>query len=429
VSEDPTVAEAPEGTVPTRALAAVSEALVGAATDLSLDTVLERLVHAARDMVGARYAALGVPDGDGGFARFLTAGMSDELIESLGPLPRSHGLLDAILGQPTPYRTPDVRTDPRFRGWWPSKHPDMRSFLGYPIVFKGEVIGAFYLTDKEGAPAFDATDERLVGVFAHHAAVLVEYARLYEQSRELSVAGERRRIAHELHDALTQTLFGARLAVKTATLALVTPTPGGGAAPDPSGADAAAVMTVVEQLGRASALLEDAFGELRALILDLRPPDLAVDRLGGAVRKQLALLARTSDLTVDLHIDDDAEVAEPETERQLFRIVQEAVANVVRHATAQSLAVSISVDPAPGSPSDSGSGSGSGSDSGSGSGRVLRLEIRDDGTGFDPSERAIRSRRLGLTSMFDRAQALGGQLTIDSSPGTGTTVRAEVPLA
>jgi signal transduction histidine kinase len=224
--------------------------------------------------------------------------------------------------------------------------------------------------------------------------VLVEYARLYEQSRELSVAGERNRIARELHDALTQTLFGARLAVQTATLALTGPD----AAPEP-------VATAIEQLGRASALLEEAFGELRALILDLRPPDLAVDRLGDAVRKQLALLERTSDLTVDLHIDDEAEVAEPETERQLFRIVQEAVANVVRHATAESLTVSISVID-----------------------DVLRLEIRDDGTGFDPSEQAIRSRRLGLTSMFDRAQALGGRLTIDSSPGLGTRVRAEVPV-
>lgn len=398
-----------EDEVPTRALAAVSEALVGAASDLSLDAVFERLVHAARDLVGAKYAALGAPDGEGGFAHFVTAGMSDELISSLGPLPRSHGLLDVMLTQPTPYRTPDVRTDPRFRGWWPSRHPDMRSFLGYPIVFKGDVIGAFYLTDKVGAPAFDETDERLVGVFAHHAAVLVEYARLYEQSRELSVAGERSRMARELHDSMTQTLFGARLAVKTATSALTVPTPGGGASPAPGGVDAAAVTAAVEQLGRAAALLEDAFGELRALILDLRPPDLAVDRLGGAVRKQLALLERTSDLTVDLHIDDDAEVAEPETERQLFRIVQEAVANVVRHATADSLTVSISLAKA-------------------GEGEVLRLEIGDDGTGFDPSERAIRSRRLGLTSMFDRAQALGGQLTIDSSPGQGTRVRAEVPV-
>src|SRR4030095_8623668 len=97
--------------------------------------------------------------------------------------------------------------------------------------------------------------------------VLVEYARLYEQSRELSVAGERNRLARELHDALTQTLFGARLAVKTATLSLTTPLPGGGAAPLPlassDGAAASAVATAVDQLGRASALLEGAVREVR----------------------------------------------------------------------------------------------------------------------------------------------------------------------
>jgi signal transduction histidine kinase len=376
--------------VPTRALAAVSDALVGAASDLSLDAVLGRLVAAARNLVGARYGALGVPDGDGGFARFITAGMDDELIESLGPLPRSHGMLDAMLTQPGPYRTPDIHDDPRFRGWWPSRHPNMRSFLGYPIVFKGSIVGAFYLTDKIEAPAFDETDEHLVGAFVPHAAVLIEYARLYEQSRELSIVDERYRMARELHDALTQTLFGARLAIQTASAAL---TPENTAA--------------VEHLERAEALVNDAFGELRALIEDLRPPDLENDRLTGAARKQLALLERTSDLAIDLDVAGDPSDLDldPETERQVFRILQEAVANVVRHARANSLTVSIAVEDG-----------------------HLAITVQDDGVGFDPTERAVRSRRLGLTSMFERAQALGGRLTIDSSPGTGTTVRAEVPL-
>jgi signal transduction histidine kinase len=399
-----------EQSVENRALSAVSEALVGAATDLSLDAVLERLVRAARDLVGARYAALGVPDGEGGFARFLTAGMEPELVESLGPLPRSHGLLDVMLTQTTPYRTDDVRRDPRFRGWWPRQHPEMRSFLGYPIVFKGDVIGAFYLTDKVGAPSFDDTDEHLIGIFAPHAAVLVEYARLYEESRELSIGDERNRIARELHDALTQTLFGARLAIKTATLALgVDDQPGAG--PD--------LATTREQLRRATGLVNDAFGELRALILDLRPPDLETDRLCGAIRKQLALIERTSGLDVDLEVDDTGEiddVVEPETERQLLRIVQEAVTNVVRHAQARSLTVSIGLEP------ESTVGEG-GRDA-----RMLRVEIRDDGVGFDPAERGIRSRRMGLTSMSDRVDGVGGELTIESSPGSGTTVRAEVPI-
>lgn len=378
----------------TRALAAVSEALVGATTDRSLDAVLERLVSAARDLVGARYAALGVPDGDGGFARFITAGMNNELVEALGPLPRSHGLLDAMLAQPEPYRTSDIRQDPRFRGWWPARHPDMRSFLGYPILLRGAVIGAFYLTDKVGAAAFDETDEHLVSIFAPHAAVLVEHAQLYEQSRELSVAGERDRIARELHDALTQTLFGARLAVQTATHAL--------------GNDD--VGTATERLGRASRLLDDAFGELRTLIYDLQPPDLAVDGFVGALRKQLDLLARTSDLTVELDVAEDLPSLPAESERQLLRVVQEAVANVVRHAAATTLTVHFR------------SGvSGQGH-------HVLELVLTDDGDGFEPAEQGVRSRRLGLTSMHDRVHALGGQLDIISSPGAGTTVHAAVPV-
>jgi GAF domain-containing protein len=160
-------------------LAAVSEAVLGIAGDLSLDTVLERLVHAARDLVGARYAALGTPEEEGdGFARFITAGMSEELVTSLGPLPRTHGLLGAMLVEPAPYRTADVTADQRFRGWWPDEHPVMRSFLGVPIVFRGDVLGAFYLTDKVGAATFDEEDERLVGVLAAHAGVLIEQALL-----------------------------------------------------------------------------------------------------------------------------------------------------------------------------------------------------------------------------------------------------------
>jgi len=403
-----------------RALTAVSEALVGAATDLSLDTVLERLVHTARELVHAEYAALGIPDGDGGFTHFITAGMSNELIEALGPMPRTHGLLGAMLTQASPYRSPDIRSDPRFYGWWPKGHPDMRSFLGYPIRFKSGVIGAFYLTNKIGSPVFDETDEELVGIFAPHAAVLVEYARLYEQSRELSIAEERNRMARELHDALTQTLFGTRLAIKTASLALtgdVVATAVGehaeqvddGRVAGRGGADVAAAL---EQLGRATALVNEAFAELRALIMDLTPPDLEVDRLAGAVRKQLDLLQRTSGLDVALSVDDDADTGTPETERQLFRIVQEAVANVVRHAGATSLQVTIE-------PHEDGDGDGK-------SGGLV-LEVRDDGVGFDPEQQAVRSRRLGLTSMYDRARSLGGTLAIASSPGAGTVVRVEVP--
>src|SRR5215208_2232378 len=101
------------------ALRAVSDAVLAVAARRSVDEVLQQLVESARELAGARYAALGIPDDAGGFSRFLVAGMSDELVAKLGPLPRTHGLLGAMLETPEPYRTEDVHRDPRFRGWWP----------------------------------------------------------------------------------------------------------------------------------------------------------------------------------------------------------------------------------------------------------------------------------------------------------------------
>ena len=112
----------------------LSDVVLAIAAEREVEPVLQRLVHAARELGGARYAALGVPDGEGAFARFITSGMSDELIAAMGPLPRTHGMLGAMLESAEPYRTADIHADPRFRGWWPRAHPDMRSFLGVPIV-------------------------------------------------------------------------------------------------------------------------------------------------------------------------------------------------------------------------------------------------------------------------------------------------------
>ncbi len=125
--------------------------MLAVASQRSVEQVLQQLVHSARELADARFAALGVPDGEGGFRSFIVSGMSDKLIAAMGPLPRTHGMLGAMLETPQPFRTDDIHRDPRFRGWWPKEHPDMRSFLGVPIVSAGEVIGAFYLTEKRGS--------------------------------------------------------------------------------------------------------------------------------------------------------------------------------------------------------------------------------------------------------------------------------------
>src|SRR3954452_5535790 len=140
----------------------LSDVVLAIAGEHEVEPVLQRLVDAAPSLGGARYAALGIPDGQGAFASFITAGMTDELIAEMGPLPRTHGMLGAMLESPAPFRTPDIQADPRFRGWWPRGHPAMRSFLGVPIVERGEVIGALSLTEKEGAEHFDPADQAVI---------------------------------------------------------------------------------------------------------------------------------------------------------------------------------------------------------------------------------------------------------------------------
>jgi signal transduction histidine kinase len=367
------------------AFRALSDVVLAIAAEREVEPVLQRLVHAARELGGARYAALGVPDGDGGFARFITSGMSDELIATMGPLPRTHGMLGAMLESPEPYRTPDIHAHERFRGWWPPSHPDMRSFLGVPIVARRGIIGALYLTDKEEAAEFSGEDERLIVLLAAHAAIAIENARLYERSRELSIVEERNRLARELHDSVTQQLFGVVLAAESAGELL--------ARGDPAG----------EQLRRVQALARGAMDELRSVVFELRPASLESEGLAQVLRKHVEVLRRVTGKEIRLHVAAPPSLG-PEAAGQVFRIAQEALQNALRHADAGRIEVRLE----------------------NGGGR-LALSVADDGRGFDAAVPGLRGRRLGLTSMEERAGELGGRLAIDSRPGGGTTVRLDVP--
>jgi signal transduction histidine kinase len=369
----------------TSALQAMSDAVLAIAAELSVEAVLQRLVDSARELAGARYAAIGVPDGEGGFARFITSGMSDELVAAMGPLPRTHGMLGAMLEADRPHRTDDIRRHQRFRGWWPRAHPQMRSFLGVPIVARGGNIGAFYLTDKVGPEEFDAEDQQLIEMLAAHAAIAIENARLYERSRELTVVEERNRVARELHDSVTQNLFGVVLAAESAATLL-----------DRDPATARVQLQRVQELARAG------MEELRSLIFELRPAALADEGLAATLRKHIGVLRRVHDQDIALHVAGTPRL-NGSADGDVFRIAQEAVNNALHHARASRIDVGL----------DARNG-------------TLVLTVDDDGVGFDPAAPALRARRLGLTSMEERASALGGALRIDSRPGEGTRVRLEV---
>lgn len=370
----------------TAALDAMSDAVLAVTAERSVEGLLARIVEVARQLAGARYAAVGLPDGEGNFAQFITAGMAEAQVAAMGPLPRTHGLLGAMLESDASLRTPDIRRHPRFRGWWPSAHPSMGSFLGVPIVAHDGIAGAFYLTDKEGADQFSAQDQRLIEMLAAHAAIAIENTRLYERSRELSAIEERNRLARDLHDSVVQKLFGIALAAQSASTLL-----------DRSPAQARG------QVERLQELAQDAIGELRSLVFQLRPAAIESDGLAAALGKHVEMLRRVHRRRIELEAEGSARVR-PGVDEEVFKIAQEALQNALRHAAAATVEVRLRED-------DDG----------------VALVVGDDGIGFDPGEAASRSRSLGLTSMEERAQALSGTLSIRSAPGRGTTISLRVP--
>jgi signal transduction histidine kinase len=161
-------------------LRALVEAGVALTSELSLDALLQRLVEAAAELTGARYAALGVIDRTGSeLERFLTTGVDAETHAAIGELPHGRGILGVLISEDAPLRLHNLGEDPRAVGF-PPNHPPMSTFLGVPIHLRGVAYGNLYLTEKADGEDFTEEDEELVGLLASQAAVAIENARLYE---------------------------------------------------------------------------------------------------------------------------------------------------------------------------------------------------------------------------------------------------------
>jgi signal transduction histidine kinase len=378
----------------------VSQVVLSVTRQLAVRDVLQVIVQSARSLVGARYAALGVPDAHGSFGEFVVDGISDRQWRAIGPLPRQHGMLGVLLREARPERLADIRTDPRFEGGWPAAHPDLSGFLGVPVKDGGEVLAIIFAANKvvpEAGPGpgdgpgtgdgagtqFTARDEELLSLFAAHAAIALTNARLSERSRELSVLEERSRLAGDLHDAVSQKLFSLRARARAAAVL---------AGRDP--ARAAAEMEAVAQLGA------EAQAELRAVIDGLAPPELGEAGLAESLRRYAVLAGRAHGVAVRFEAAG-LPVLDERQEAALYRVAQEALHNALRHAGAGRIAIELSRSP-----------------------RRVILAVTDDGAGFA----AGAPEGLGFASMRGRAAAVGGTLTIRSAPGAGTTVRLAVPL-
>ena len=514
-------------------------------SELDPEAVFRRVLDAARDLTGAKYAALGVLNEDkSGLERFVNSGIDEETRREIGPLPRGRGVLGELIRKPRPLRLADVSAHPRSYGF-PPAHPEMRTFLGTPVLVRGEAWGNLYLTEKEGGGEFDETDEQLVVVLAAWSGVAIENARLYagldrraedlqKALRGLEAAADVARtvskgiVLDELLDLVVKrgrAVVGARhsmvllsdgselevvaaagespeaivgrrvpdrdtwlndlqaelpdlrgLPVLVSALGLHGRPRGllvAFGAPDDEfdandesvfesfGASAATTIVTVQaveaeklqlsmeasererhrwarelhdetlqELGALKVLLESSVDRepselsaesrriaiehvdrgirnLQGLITELRPA--ALDDLGvGAALEALARQAADRfdvDIAVDLDLAHRGEGGPPQPaarEATINKHVQEATNNAIKHADPGRISVTVSRNEA-----------------------SVEVIVADDGRGFDP---AATERSFGLVGMEERVTLPGGKLEIESAPGRGTEVRAELPI-
>jgi len=370
------------------ALHALDRATRAIAGELDLDRALQLIVDSVRGLVRARYAALGTVDAFGGIERFITSGMSSELRARIGDLPRGHGLLGTIIRDGVSLRIPDIARHPDTYGFPPS-HPPMRSFLGVPVTIAGASVGNLYLTEKRGAREFSAEDQELVEMFALHAAIAIQNARLHSQVQKLAIVDERLRISRDLHDGIIQSIYAVSLSLEDV--------------PDLIEEGSAQAG---ERVDRAIDRLHTTIADIRTFIVGLGPE--AEAGLRGALESVAADLFNESSIDLELDVAAASELdgrLSPEAAHAIVQIAREALSNVARHSGAARASMSLRVEA-----------------------DEAILLVEDAGAGFDP-ERDSGSSQFGLANLRDRAAAVAGDLRLESGPGKGTRIIVRLPVA
>lgn len=265
----------------------------------------------------------------------------------------------------------------------------MRTLLAVPIQCSSPFLGNLYLSEKENGEQFSEYDQQTLERLAVQAGIAIDNAHLHVQAADLAVAQERLRIAHEMHDGLAQVLGYVNTKVQAADAYLKR-----GMNEEASG-----------QLQQLAVSAREAYAEVREGIVGLRTLPNADQGVAEALRNYLNQWKEQSGISAELVVDDDMRVP-PSVELQLIRIVQEALTNVRKHSKASRASVSLVRD-----------------------GQHLIVTVADDGVGFDPAAKTrAEFPRFGLATMRERAETVGGTVSISSSRGSGTTVRFELPL-
>jgi signal transduction histidine kinase len=381
-------------------LEALREAGIALTTETALEPLLQRVVDESRALAGAKYAALGVLSDDGKrIDQFIFSGMEPNAREMIGTHPMAVGLLGLILESSQPVRIDNIAEDPRAAGY-PDSHIPMRTLLGVAVVARGKVLGNLYLADKldpesEAALPFTEIDARTLEMFATHASIAIENARLQQQNQQLAIMQERERFGMNMHDGIIQSLYALGLILEDAEHRVES---------EP--------MVARQRLRQTIDGLNQVIRDIRAYIMDLRPQRFEESTMALGLERLVQNLSAHWSLRVQTTIDPEAAAlidslgsSATRQKSELLHIAQEALTNINKHARATVVSVVLALDEGD-----------------------LVLTITDNGQGFDVFQTARSSTGNGLRNMQQRARALHGELEIQSLPGSGTTLTLSLPL-
>jgi nitrate/nitrite-specific signal transduction histidine kinase len=349
---------------------------------LDVDELLEEIVRLLKETFGYYLVTVGLIEGDklvfraGAKPPWVNPEFRPPPIEVGGP-----GITAWVAATGEPLLAPDVREEPRFLLL--ADTPETRSELAVPLKTKSGVIGVLNV-ESNHLNAFDESDLAVLQSLAHQAAIAIENARLYEQAQQLAVMQERSRLARELHDAVTQTLFSASLIAE--------------ALPNIWESDQDEGRELLREMRRLS---RGALAEMRTLLLELRPAVLVEARLSDLLIQLAEAITGREDMSIEVTVEE-CELS-PDVHVALYRIAQEALNNVAKHARARQVDVVLRH-----------------TNHAEDGGARVELCISDDGCGFDTT--CVPPDRLGLSIMRERAQAIGAELRIESKTDTGTQV-------
>lgn len=360
----------------------IASAVTQAAEAGSLEQVLENIAEVSRELVQARYAALGIPDGDGNLLYFKTAGITAEEAHQIGHLPRGTGLLGVIMRERKTLRLERMQDDERAAGFCEG-HPAMTSLLGVPVQTGQRLFGMLYLCDRIDGQPFSEEDEWLIETMAGYAALAIAGTQLREQQKRLTLLEERERISMELHDGVIQSLYAIGMSLELART-------GGSVQPS--------------DLDKAVADLNTVIVDIRHYIMGLKARDQRQMTVNEYMRDMVGRLHIPQTLTVEIDASDDYPPFTALTFEAICQIVNEAISNAIRHSEASHLKISAHENKT-----------------------AFHITIADDGKGFDLNGMNNDSG-LGLRNIQQRALIYGGHVEIDTSPGQGTRLTITIPV-